>query len=60
MDKTKVSDTTQIVYEEKDFHTKMLEEKELLNISMKESIRQKKERTPSEEMQDILEPLPNT
>ena len=28
-----------------DFHTKMLEEEELLNISMRESIKQKKERT---------------
>ena len=44
--------------ESKDFHTKMLKEKELLDMSMKESIRQKKERTPSEEMQDNLEPIP--
>ena len=36
----------------------MLEEKELLDMSMKESIRQKEERTPSEEMQDNLEPIP--
>ena len=38
-------------------HTKMEEEKEILGISMKESIRQKEERTPSEEMQDKLEPI---
>ena len=48
---------TQFVYEEKDFHTKMLEEKELLDISMKESIRQKEERTTSEKMQEELEPI---
>ena len=48
---------THFVYEEKDFHTKMLEEKELLGMSMKESIKQKKERTPSEKMQDDLEPI---
>ena len=41
-----------------DFYDKMKEEKELLDISMKESIRQKEERTPSEEMQDKLEPIP--
>jgi uncharacterized Zn-finger protein len=49
---------THFVYEEEDFHTKMLEEKEILDISMKESIRQKEERTPSQEMQDKLEPIP--
>ena len=49
---------TQFVYEEEDFHTKMLEEKELLNMGLKESIRQKEERTPSEKMQDKLEPIP--
>ena len=57
---------TQFVYEdydekkekELDFHTKMLKEKELLDMSMKESIKQKKERTPSEKMQDDLEPIP--
>jgi hypothetical protein len=49
---------TKFLYEPKDFHTKMLEEKELLDMSMKESIRQKEERTPSEEMQDNLEPIP--
>ena len=48
---------TQFVYEEKDFHTKMLEEKELLDIGLKESIRQKEERTPSEKMQEDLEPI---
>jgi uncharacterized Zn-finger protein len=48
---------THFVYEPKDFHTKMLEEKELLDMSMKESIRQKKERTYSEEMQDKIEPI---
>ena len=41
-----------------DFHTKMLEEKELLDMGLKDSIRQKEERTPSEEMQDKLEPIP--
>jgi len=61
---------TQFVYEPKDFHDKMMEEKELLDMSMKESIRQKEERTtdhyipgitkrptPSEKMQDELEPI---
>jgi len=45
--------------ESKDFYTKMLEEKELLSMSLKESIKQKKERTPSEKMQDSLEPIDN-
>ena len=36
----------------------MLEEKELLNMGLKDSIRQKEERTPSQEMQDKLEPIP--
>ena len=36
--------STQFVYEPKDFHTKMLEEKELLDMSMKESFRQRDER----------------
>ena len=49
---------TQFVYEEEDFYTKMLEEKELLNMGLKDSIKQKEERTPSEEMQDKLEPIP--
>jgi len=40
-----------------DFHDKMIEEKELLNISMKESKKQKEERTPSEKLQDELEPI---
>ena len=48
---------TQFVYEEKDFHDKMLEEKEILDISMKESIRQKEERTTSEKLQEELEPI---
>ena len=47
----------QFVYEPKDFYDKAQEEKEILDISMKESIRQKQERTPSEEMQDELEPI---
>tara|TARA_R110002051_G_scaffold232304_1_gene294041 strand:+ start:913 stop:1236 length:324 start_codon:yes stop_codon:yes gene_type:complete len=49
---------TKFVYEEKDFYDKMLEEKEILDMSLKESIKQKKERTTSEEMQDKLEPIP--
>ena len=52
---------TQFVYEPKDFHTKMLEEKEVLDMSMKEAIRQKEERekkTHSEKMQEQLEPIP--
>ena len=50
----------QFVYEEEeDFHTKMLEERELLDMGLKESIRQKEERTTSEEMQDKLEPIGN-
>ena len=61
---------TKFVYEPKDFHDKMVEEKELLDMSMKESIRQKEERTTdhyipgiterpttSEKMQDELEPI---
>ena len=42
------------VYEPED---PMQKEKELLEMSMKESIRQKEERTPSEKMQDKLEPI---
>ena len=49
---------TQFVYEPKDFYDKIQEEKNLLDMSMKESIKQKDERTPSEEMQDKLEPIP--
>jgi hypothetical protein len=49
---------TQFVYEPKDFYDKVQEEKNLLDISMKESIRQKEERTHSEEMQNKLEPIP--
>ena len=51
---------TQFVYEPTDFHTKMLEEKEILDMSMKEAIRQKEERakkTHSEKMQEQLEPI---
>ena len=47
----------QFVYEPKDFHDKMIEEKELLDMSMKESKKQKDERTPSEKLQDDLEPI---
>ena len=50
---------TQFVYEEEDFYTKMLEEKELLDMGLKDSIKQKEERTPSEKMQDKLEPIEN-
>ena len=48
---------TKFLYEPKDFHTEMLKEKELLDMSMKESIRQKEERTTSEKMQEELEPI---
>ena len=54
---------TKFLYKPKDFHTKMLEEKELLNLSMKESFRQRDERiekakkTTSEKMQEELEPI---
>ena len=48
---------THFVYEPKDFHDKMVEEKELLDMSMKESKKQKDERTPSEKLQDDLEPV---
>jgi len=43
---------------EEDFYTKMLEEKKLLDMGLKESIKQKEERTTSEKMQDKLEPIP--
>jgi uncharacterized Zn-finger protein len=46
------------IYKEKDFYDKAQEEKELLRMSMKESNRQRDERTPSEKMQDELEPIP--
>ena len=49
---------TQFVYESNDFYNKVQEEKNLLDMSMKESIRQKEERTHSEEMQNKLEPIP--
>ena len=45
------------IYKEKDFYDKAQEEKELLDMSMKESIKQKQERTTSEKMQDQLEPI---
>ena len=48
---------THFIYKPKDFHDKMIEEKELLDMSMKESIKQKEERTYSEEMQDKIEPI---
>ena len=47
------------VYKEKDFYDKAQEEKELLDMSMKESKKQKEERTYSEEMQDKIEPIDN-
>ena len=50
---------TKFLYEPKDFHTRMLEERELLDMGLKDSIRQKEERTTSEEMQDKLEPIDN-
>jgi len=46
------------IYKEKDFYDKAQEEKELLDMGLRDSIRQKEERTPSEEMQDKLEPIP--
>jgi len=45
------------IYKEKDFYDKAQEEKKLLAMSMKESKRQKDERTPSEKLQDELEPI---
>ena len=42
---------------QKDFYIKMVEEQKLLDMSMKESIRQKEERTASEKMQEELEPI---
>jgi len=48
---------TQFIYEPKDFYDKAQEEKKLLDMSMKESKRQRDERTPSEKMQDELEPI---
>ena len=47
-----------MINDREDFYTKIKEEQELLDMSLKESIKQKKERTPSEEMQDRLEPIP--
>ena len=48
----------EFIYKEKDFYDKTQEEKELLGMSMKESKKQKDERTPSEKLQDDLEPIP--
>ena len=48
---------TKFIYKEKDFYDKAQEEKESLDVSMKESKRQKDERTPSEKLQDDLEPI---
>ena len=42
---------------QKDFYIRMVEEQKLLDMSMKESIRQKEERTASEKMQEELEPI---
>ena len=39
--------SAKFLYKEKDFYDKTQEEKELLDMSMKESIKQKKERTDS-------------
>ena len=47
------------IYKEKDFYDKAQEEKESLDMSMKESKRQKDERTPSEKLQDEIEPIPS-
>ena len=44
--------------DKEDFYTKIKEEQELLDMSLKESIKQKKERTLSQKMQDKLEPIP--
>mgnify|MGYP003153351485 CR=1 FL=1 len=43
---------------EKDFYDMVQEEKKLLDMGLKDSIRQKEERTPSEKLQDELEPIP--
>ena len=57
LDDIDIYKATKFLYKPKDFHTKMMEEKEILDISMKESIRQKEERTTSEKMQEELEPI---
>ena len=49
--------SAKFIYKEKDFYDKAQEEKELLDMSMKESKKQKDERTPSEKLQDDLEPI---
>ena len=54
-----VKQEPKIIYKEKDFYDKAQEEKELLNMGLKDSIRQKEERTPSEKLQDDLEPIPS-
>ena len=46
------------IHSEEDFYDKAQEEKELLDMGLRDSIRQKEERNPSEEMQDKLEPIP--
>jgi|TARA_R110000824_G_scaffold173939_1_gene352046 hypothetical protein len=43
---------THFVYEPKDFHTSMLEERELLDMGLKDSIRQREERTASKKIKD--------
>ena len=50
--------STKFIYKEKDYYDRVQEEKELLDMSMKESKKQKDERTPSEKLQDELEPIP--
>ena len=45
---------THFIYEPKDFHTKMLEEKKLLDMGLKESIRQKEEREKKKFVNEIL------
>jgi len=48
---------TKFIYKEKDFYDKAQEEKKLLDMSMKESKRQRDERTPSQKLQDEIEPI---
>ena len=50
---------TKFIYKEKDFYDKAQEEKALLDMSMKESKKQRDERTPSEKLQDEIEPIPS-
>jgi len=49
---------TNVVKKKKDFYDTEQEKKELLDMSMKESNKQKDERTHSEKMQEELEPIP--